>query len=257
MDQAVNFNFIVKLIDKYWRSILISTVTGLGLATIFTFFVTTPKYESAVQILVSRHSEGAATQFTNQQADVQMITTYKELITNSVILNPVRKALKEKYDYTYSVDQLKNSISVSSTQNSQVFSILVTNPNSVRSAEIANQIAEDFKKQVKKIIKVNNVTIVAPATPGKSPVSPNKLVNLLVGIMAGLGIGFVIATLRTLTDRRVQSIEFLVDDLSLVILGQVNHQYHHHHQESQIESIENNSKYNAGKGGSESLSRRV
>ncbi|WP_137624784.1 YveK family protein [Lactiplantibacillus pingfangensis] len=242
MNQAVNFDFMIRLVRKYWRALIAWAVAGLLVAGILTFFVITPQYKSSVQILVGRHSENAATQYTDQQADVQMITTYKELITNQVILNPARKTLKDQYGYTRSLGNLKNEVVVSSTQNSQVFSIDVTDSDAIQSAQIANQVAKSFKTQVKKIIKVNNVTIVSPASPANTPVSPKKAINLLIGIVAGLLLGFVYASIRVMTDRRVHDTDFLIDDLGLTNLGQINHQHHDKHITQQISKLKVNKK---------------
>ncbi|WP_436670152.1 YveK family protein, partial [Lactiplantibacillus plantarum] len=117
--------------------------------------------------------------------------------------------------------------SVTSTTNSQVFSIAVTDANAKASATIANQIARSFKNQVQKIIKVNNVTIVAPAETPSGAVSPKKPLNMLIGLVVGLLLGFVYAAIRMLTDRRVHDADFLTDELGLTSLGLVNHQHHH------------------------------
>lgn len=259
MDQAVNLDFLIKLVRKYWLSIVVCTFVGILVAAGITFKIMKPRYQSNVQILVSRRSDNAAAQYTTQQADVQMITTYKELITNPVILNPVIKHLDESYDYSYSLEALQKAISVSSTQNSQVFSVKVTDQNRIHSARIANQIAQDFKTQVKGIIKVNNVTIVSPAMPGKSPVSPKKGLNLLIGLIAGVIFGMGYAAVRVLTDRRVQGLSYLTGELELPVLGQVNHQHQtqEHHVSQQVKKLKKSSQYNSGNKEAEATNRRV
>jgi len=237
MDQAVSFTFFVRLVRKYWRGIILWTIAGVLVAGSLAFFVVTPKYKASVQILVSRHSENAATQYATQQADVQMITTYKELITNQVILKPTQRALAKRKGYDGTLGMLKNEVSVSSTQNSQVFSIDVLDSHPRQAAMIANQIAQTFKKRVKEIIKVNNVTIVSAAVPATNAVSPRKPVYLAAGLVAGLLLGFFYASIRMLTDRRVHDSNFLTDELGLTNLGQVNHQHHHRHHD-QIENIQ-------------------
>ncbi|MFC6294689.1 YveK family protein [Lactiplantibacillus daoliensis] len=260
MDQAVNLDFLIKLVRKYWLSIVVCTFVGILVAAGITFKIMRPRYQSNVQILVSRRSENAAAQYTTQQADVQMITTYKELITNPVILNPVIKHLNESFDYSYSLEALQKAISVSSTQNSQVFSVKVTDRNRIHSARIANQIAQDFKTQVKGIIKVNNVTIVSPAMPGKSPVSPKKGLNLLIGLIAGFLFGMGYAAVRVLTDRRVQGLGYLTDELGLSVLGQVNHhqQFHQSQVVEQLKKVQRKrSVYNTGESPETAAEKRV
>nr|WP_262345177.1 Wzz/FepE/Etk N-terminal domain-containing protein [Lactiplantibacillus plantarum] len=224
MDQTVSFDFFIRLVRKYWRAIVSFTLVGLIVAAGLTFFVITPKYQSSVQILVNRKDTNAATEYAGQQADVQMITTYKELISGQVVLKPTQQQLSERYGIERSLNTLKNEVSVTSTTNSQVFSIAVTDTDAKASATIANQIARSFKNQVQKIIKVNNVTIVAPAETPNGAVSPKKPLNMLVGLVAGLLLGFAYAAIRGLTDRRVHDADFLTDELGLASLGLVNHQ---------------------------------
>ncbi|MBU7553927.1 MULTISPECIES: YveK family protein [Lactiplantibacillus] len=224
MDQTVSFDFFIRLVREYWRAIVSFTVVGLIVAAGLTFFVITPKYQSSVQILVNRKNTNAATEYAGQQADVQMITTYKELIAGQVVLKPTQQQLSERYGIERSLNTLKSEVSVTSTTNSQVFSIAVTDTDAKASATIANQIARSFKNQVQKIIKVNNVTIVAPAETPNGAVSPKKPLNMLIGLVVGLLLGFVYAAIRMLTDRRVHDADFLTDDLGLTSLGFVNHQ---------------------------------
>ncbi|WP_432540657.1 YveK family protein [Lactiplantibacillus argentoratensis] len=182
MEQIITFDFMVKLFRQYWRVLLILTILGGVIATVVTLWVIQPKYQANVQILVNRKHSSAAAELTGQQADVQMITTYKELITNSVVLKPARQALSEEADIRRSLETLKQAVSVTSTANSQVFSIVIRDQNAKASAIIANQIAATFKDRVQHIIKVNNVTIVAPAETPDTPVAPKKAINILIGL---------------------------------------------------------------------------
>ncbi|WP_419398316.1 YveK family protein [Lactiplantibacillus plantarum] len=225
MDQTVSFVFFIRLVRKYWLTIVSFTVAGLIVAAGLTFFVITPKYQSSVQILVNRKDTNAATEYAGQQADIQMVTTYKELIAGQVVLKPAKQQLSERYGIERSLNTLKSEVSVTSTTNSQVFSIAVTDTDAKASATIANQIARSFKNQVQKVIKVNNVTIVAPAETPNGAVSPKKPLNMLVGLVAGLSLGFFYAAIRMLTDRRVHDADFLTDELGLTSLGLVNHQH--------------------------------
>lgn len=237
MSQSVDFKFLMHLIDKFWKSILVSIVLGGVFSSLIATFIVKPSYESTVQILVNRRSSSSVNQITNQQADVQMIATYKELISNQVILKPTQKALKEKYDYNYDVSRLKQAVNVISNQNSQVFSINVRDSNSVISAEIANQIAKTFQTQVKKIIKVDNVTIVSSAVASNHPVAPNKIIYLAIGLFCGLILGLFYSGIKVLTDRKVQDQSFITDELDLALLGVVNHQKNTSKLEEQLKQL--------------------
>lgn len=119
-------------------------------------FVVVPKYTATTEILVNQkhNSDSNGQAYNNQQADIQMINAYKDIITNQVILNKVSHKLNSaktarEYGRSYSVSaaKLKDAIKISTQQKSQV-----------------------FKKHIKKIMAVNNVTIVSRAAASDSPI---------------------------------------------------------------------------------------
>ncbi|MGK4179983.1 YveK family protein [Lapidilactobacillus dextrinicus] len=226
MEQTISLESLFRVLRKNLRLIVISTIVGTVLAAIITFFIMTPKYSASVDILVNRKQDNAVTnQLSDQQADVNMINTYKDIITKAVTLDPVRKEVNEKLGYNVSTAELKEMISVTNQQNSQVFSVSVTDTDAARSATVANIIAETFKKQVKKILDVNNVSIIAKATKPKAAVSPRKKLNIAIGLVIGLFFGVGLALLSELTDHNVKDMEYLTDELGLTKLGMVGH-YH-------------------------------
>ena len=72
------------------------------------------------------------------------------------------------------VAKLKDAIKISTQQNSQVFSVAVKTDDPNLSAATANIIARVFRQQIKKIMSVNNVTIVSRATPSFSLILGNE-----------------------------------------------------------------------------------
>jgi Capsular polysaccharide biosynthesis protein len=82
MEQEFSLGDLFKIIRKHWSAIVITTVLGIVIAGVLSFFVMTPKYQASVDILVNRKQDNAMNQLSDQQADVQMINTYKDIITN-------------------------------------------------------------------------------------------------------------------------------------------------------------------------------
>lgn len=84
-------------------------------------------------------------------------------------------------------------------------------------------VGDVFTEKIKKIMQVNNVTIVNKATPVLKPVSPRKKLNLALGALIGLMVGVMIALLKELGNTKIDSEEFLTDELGLTVLGKVYH----------------------------------
>lgn len=223
-------------------------------------FVVTPQYTASTQILVNqKHDNSNGQAYNDHQADVQVINTYKDIITNQVILskaskqlsNPVKvitPAKKAVYEtntdghrvllraakpaviertntksYNVSIAELKKAVSVQTQQNSQVFTLNVKTDNAEKSAAIANTVASVFKQQIKHIMSVNNVTIISQASTPKAASFPNKKLFTLAGAVLGLILSFIYVLIRELTDTTVKDDEYLVDELGLTNLGAVGH----------------------------------
>ena len=256
----IDFHRLAILCRQHVKTFILWTIIMGILGFMVAEFAITPQYTASTQILVNqKHDNSNGQAYNNQQADIQVIITYMDIITNQVILskagkqlsNPVKvitPAKKAVYEtnangkrvlirsakpavveqtnaksYNISTAELKKAISVQTQQNSQVFTLSVKTNNAEKSAAVANTVASVFKQQIKHIMSVNNVTIISRASTPKSASFPNKKLFTLVGAILGLILSFVYALIRELTDTTVKSDDFLVDELGLTNLGAVGH----------------------------------
>lgn len=220
--QQISIGQILAILRKHIGLIFASTFIVTLLAAFMTFFVMTPKYNATTQILVNRKlsDDMAGAQLQQTQADVQMINTYKDIITSPTVLKTVNAKLEGQPGYEKgSVDILKSSLSVNNQQNSQVFSITAKSTNPETAAKMANETAATFKSKIVKIMSINNVSIVSKAAADDQPVSPRTNLNILAGLVVGLLLGIGLTFLREFSDRTVTSEEFLTDELGLKGLG--------------------------------------
>ena len=259
-NNTIDLHRLMVLCRKHIKMLIIWTLLAGILGYVVAQFVVVPKYTATTEILVNQKHEsndnGQA--YNNQQADIQMINTYKDIITNQVILskaskqlkNPVhvikpaqkavyrtnadgtRRLIKEAQpavverggkSYNLSTADLKKAISVQTQQNSQVFSLQVKTDDPQESAVVANTVANVFKQQIKKIMSVNNVTIVSRASTPDEPSFPNKKLFALAGAVLGLILSFLYILIGDLMDTSVHGDDYLTNELGLTNLGHVNH----------------------------------
>lgn len=223
-EQTISMIQILVILRKHIKAILGSTIIVTLIAAGMTFFVMTPKYSATTEILVNRKlsSDMQGAQFQQVQADIQMISTYKDIIISPTVLKEVNRDVKSTTGYPGSMSKLKKALTISNSQNSQVFSVTAKTTNPKTSAKIADLTAEVFKKKIGKIMSINNVSIVSDAVVNDNPVSPKKALNITIGVILGLLLGIGLAFLLELTDRTVSSEQYLVDELGLINLGVVN-----------------------------------
>lgn len=245
---TIDLSRLMALLRKHFKMLIIWTLIAGVLGFAVAQFVVVPKYTATTEILVNQKhtNDNNGQAYTNQQADIQMINTYKDLITNQVILNKVSHELNStetarEYGRSYNmpVAKLKDAIKISTQQNSQVFSVAVKTDDPNLSAATANTIARVFKKQIKKIMSVNNVTIVSRATAPDGPSFPNIKLFTLAGAVLGLLLSVIYLTIKELMDTTVKDDTFMTQELGLTNLGHIDHFRLNHNFQAQQTRREN------------------
>ena len=224
MEEVVSLQEIALVLKK--RMLLIFSMMILGVVALagVTFFLITPKYETDTQLVVQSNQETLTN--ANLQSDltgnVMMVNTYKDLIKSDVVLDQVSLQLTKENGIQYTSNELNKMISVTQSQNSQMFSIRVISINAKEAMEIANKTAMIFKEKAVEILKVDKVSIISPAKLKTTPVSPNKKLNLLIGAVIGLILGVMIVFLLEFLDKTVKDTKFIENELELPILGEIS-----------------------------------
>ncbi len=220
MEETISLKEIFDILRKHLTSILISMFVGLALAAIVTFFVLTPQYRSQAQLIVTL-PQTETTNANDVNMNLQMINTYKELVTGDLVINQVKDRIESEYGIDKSVQELKDSVEVTQSQNSLMFSIRATDTSSVYAANIANTTALVFQENAKDVLSVDKISIISNAEASSSPVSPNNKLNLAIGLVLGIIVGVGIAFLLELLDRTVKDNKYVTETLGFTILGTV------------------------------------
>lgn len=250
------------LIRKHIISILIWMI-GLGLIAYgVSEYVLVPKYTASTQLLVNRKSTDANQAYANQQADVNAVTTYKDIITSNVILkgaskylaNPVTLVKKatpaKKAVYRAEDDGTRTlvkkavkakpavykreskSYSVSASELASAVSVTTTTSSQVftlsATAETpakAQAIANAVAKEFKEQIpKIMDVNNVTIVAEAPKGTKSFPKVNMITaaGVLAGLVISLLIIIIKDLSDTTVREDSFMTNELGLTNLGEVS-----------------------------------
>ncbi|EHL78261.1 MULTISPECIES: YveK family protein [Bacillus] len=220
MEETISLRDLMETLKKRLRLIVLITVLAALISGLVSFFILTPIYQASTQLLVNQSKNDQQMYDFNQvQANLQLVNTYSVIIKSPAVLEKVIKELK--LDMT--TDTLNQKITVDSEQNSQVLNVSVQDPDPDKAVLIANKIAEVFKQEIVKIMNVDNVSILSKADLGKdmTPVKPKPLLNIaiavVVGLMAGVGLAFLLEYL----DNTIKNEQDIEKRLELPILGMV------------------------------------
>lgn len=219
MEETISIKDIFKTLKKRWKLIMLLTLIAALISGTISYFFLTPVYQASTQILVNQKQTENPLDSTQIQSNIDMINTYSVIIKSPAILEMVIDDL----ELPQSADQLSQKITINSQENSQVFSLTIQDSNPSKAVEIANGVSGTFQKEIKDIMNVDNVSILAKAElkENPTPVKPSPLLNIaiavVVGLMAGVGLAFLLEYMDN-TIRDEQDIETLLD---LPLIGSI------------------------------------
>lgn len=263
MNNVLELRQLWHIIQKHFFALIFMAIIGACAGYGVAKFVIAPTYSASTSMLVNRSADDTSTATANlsdQQADVQLINTYKNLIISSNVLgtvsdeleNPAPIVVQKAKDAVYetladgtrrlvtpaqkeitkpsnktkhqlSVDELKSMVTISSQQNSQVFSINVKSKDPKLAADVANEVADVFKDKIGGFMKINNVSIIDSAKANKKPVSPNTKLFTLAGLVVIGGLTFLYMLIKELADTTIKSPDEVSQLFGMTNLGVIGH----------------------------------
>ncbi|MCP1493977.1 capsular polysaccharide biosynthesis protein [Peribacillus frigoritolerans] len=219
MEETISIKDIFKTLKKRWKLIMLLTLIAAFISGSISYFLLTPVYESSTQILVNQKQAENQLDSTQIRSNIDMINTYSVIIKSPAILEKVIDEL----ELDQSVEQLSEKITINSQENSQVFSLTVQDSNPTKAVEIVNTVSATFQKEIKDIMNVDNVSVLAKAEikDDPTPVKPNPLLNIAIAVVVGLVAGVGLAFLLEYMDNTIKDEEDIERILELPVLGSI------------------------------------
>ena len=184
-------------------------------------------YEAQVSVLVRPSQPLSVDVGVAALTSDQISRTYARLMTERPLLEQVISDQGLRTDAL----SLSHQVTVTPEPNTTILDVAVRDTDPARAADTANKLVDDFIAQVKSIQKAeakaptansaDNLVVVAPAVAPSQPVSPRPLLNVGLGILVGLLVGFGLAFLLDYMDQSVRSDDILRERVGLTPLGHI------------------------------------
>ncbi|TDM34391.1 YveK family protein [Macrococcoides canis] len=218
MEEVIDISKVLNLLKRNWKFIVGLSLLGALIAAAISFFLIKPTYSASTQILVNSKDDNTQFELQANQTDLQLINTYNEIIKSPVILDKVADNLSIPKN-------LASKINVSNSTQSKVITISANAKNYSDAAKIVNETAKVFSKEVGKIMKTDNVTVLTKADEDlkASPVKPKPLINTFIGLILGLLLALAITLLNNILDKRVKTEDDVQELLGIPVIGMIPH----------------------------------
>lgn len=213
----------ISVFRRRWMVLVGVTILGILAAGLFSL-LSPDKYTSTAQLYLSV-SGGSSNADINSGATYTQaqMQSFAQIATSPAVLQPVITTLGLE---TTPV-KLAENVTVTSPVNTVLLDITVVDSSPEGAQRIASAVGKQMTGVVQQLSpklstgeKSMEATITTPANLPTSSSSPKTLRNLIVGMVAGLAVGYCIALLLQLLDTRVRSTEDL-EEFGLPLLGRL------------------------------------
>lgn len=212
-----------ELFEIFWSkkkhvALIIAIFIVIGI--IYTVGFTVPKYTSSTTLVLTTTSSNSGSQQTAVDSSATQNTTTSDAITttdvtlNSKLVSTYSELVKSKNvlrtvinNLNIDVDEedIRNNVTVSSVEDTELIEITVTNENPTYSEKIANEIANVFAQKIQEIYNINNVYIVDEAEASDTPSNINHIKDVVIFALIGFVISVAYVMVVNMLDTTVKS----------------------------------------------------
>lgn len=221
-----SFEIDIKQIGKaIWRKlwlVALGSIVCAVLALVYTIYMITPLYKSSAMFYVNNGKLSVGNVSVGLSSSD--IAASKSLVDTYIVILKSRACLADVMDYAeldYSYAQLKGMISANAVSSTEVFEVVVTNPDAKEAEKIANAIAYILPKRISDIVEGTTAKIVDYAVVAASPSSPSRSTNTMLGFIVGFLLTVAGVVLREFFDTTIRTEEDVTQNCKYPILATV------------------------------------
>lgn len=206
------FRHGLRIFKGGWVIILVVTVicgaAGLGFS-----LLSDPVYRSTTTLYVTSGSDSSSqSTYQDSLAAQQRVTSYTKLVASDAV---VRDAIGSG-PLTLTLGQAKAALSATTSPETVLLNVSARSENRDTAAELANAVARSMTEFVRDLETPSGggdplakLTVVTPAEPSDTPISPRTKRNTALAVLFGLVLGVAAVFARDRFNNRVQSEEQL------------------------------------------------
>lgn len=217
-EEVISIGEILGSLKKRWKLIFICTMAVTVIVTAFTLFLIKPKYETTTKLFIGKE-QGSMEAYNNSDVQMyqQLLKTYSEVIRTR---DTARAAIKES-NLKLKEKELLANLSVITLADTQILQIKYESSNPEEALKVIQGIKDEFMKTAVELVPNGNIQVLEEAEFPERPVSPNKKMNLVIGLLLGLMMGVGLAFLLEFLDNSFKTTEQLEKALDIPVIGTI------------------------------------
>lgn len=212
--RELTLKMIVKALLKRIKWLIVIPLVAVLVTGFVNWFVIKPSYTAKTTMYVLQRQNENSINTTDLNTGAMLIADYRELASSNRVMDAVETdtGLHVRRDF---------SISVAPASNTRLVVISVTGKDAVEAALVANALAESLSDAILEVMRVENISVVDPATPPYSPSAPSKMRNVALAGFLGLALTVMTILVIEMTDTKIKTDEDVMEILKLPVLAKI------------------------------------
>ena len=219
---ALNLRDLIGLLRTRWITVCATAVISIAVASAVSL-LTTPLYESSTRLFVSTvGGDSLSDMYQGTLFSQQRVLSYTQLIQGQTLATRTISKLGLKMK----PEELESRVSASAKPGTVLIDFKVRDESPVRARDLANAMSDEFVAMVRDLETPpggsgpdGRVVVEQRASLPDSPVVPNTVRNLALGVVVGLLLGLGLAVLRDYLDNTVKRRETLEEITGAGVVG--------------------------------------
>lgn len=220
----LNLQNVTRVLRTRWITICLTVVAALVLATVLTL-LTTPMYQASTRLFVSTSAGSTLSDlYQGNRLSQERVVSYTELLMGESLA----QRTIDKLGLDMTADDLQKNVKANAKPDTVLIDVAVLDKSAVRARDIANTLSDEFVSMVRELETPEGgarpdarVVVEQRASIPSEPVIPktaqNLAVGLVLGILAGMGLGVV----RDILDNTVKQRNSLEELTNAGIVGSI------------------------------------
>lgn len=212
----IDLREIFHVLKKRFLVILLTAMIFAAGSGVYNFLIAEPVYESTSQLYILTQST-SITSLADIQMGSSLALDYVELIKS----RPVVEEVIDKLDLDLEYEELLEKLTVTNTADTRILKITIQDTDRAMTTQAANEFSTVAKKQISKIMKTDEPSVVEVAHLPDEPIKPEKTKNVAIGFLLGAFLSALVVIVMYILNDSIKTQEEIERYLGLNTLASI------------------------------------
>ena len=222
--EEINIKEFLEYLKKYSIIIIMLAILLLSISFMYDIVLKKPEYTTYTSLVLVKDNAKTynyAEYETIDQNDIllnqKLVSTYRQIVKSRLVLEQVTDKLALEYDAA----ELSKQVTVEALEDTEILKIAVTDEDPKQAVLIANTISNVFEKEVSKIYKLDNISVIDTAELPSSPSNNTTIKDLIIALAVSVVGGSLVIFVIFYFDDTLRGIDSFEDEIGMPIIGKI------------------------------------